>query len=178
MRSVRILRWALVPAVLATLAIQPGASASQGADWSGQTRPQGRPLTFAVSQEGTRTVITEMAFAFSLTCQDGERVDLEVSFGGFHVPIVNKRFSFVYAERDQALQWKGRFDTPVHASGTVRTAIPALTRSVHAQVCSSGVQRFTAHPAAAGAGRPFHPDVRLTVTKDASGNVRLVTAKA
>ena len=178
MRSSRILRWALVPAVLATLALQQGASATQSAGWSGKTDPQGLPITFTISQQGTNAVISEMDFEFDMTCEDGQSFGLETGFFGFDVPIVNNRFSFVFVELDQALQWKGRFDSPIHASGTVQSAMPGLTQDVQAELCESQLQSFAAHPNGAGAGadRPFHADVRLTVTKDSAGKVHVSTS--
>jgi hypothetical protein len=177
MRSVRILRWALVPAILATLAVGPGASATQGAAWSGTTDPQGLPLKFSVAQQGTRTVITEMSFSFDMRCEDGQTFGMQITFAGLDVPIVHKRFSFVYTELGQALQWKGKFHGPVRVSGTLQSAIPGLTRNVRPELCQSKLQTFTAHPsgAAAGVGQPFHADVSVVVARDAFGAVRVAT---
>ena len=102
---------------------------------------------------------------------------MQVSFSGFAIPIAHNRFSFAYSHLDQALQWKGSFDTPTLVTGTVQTALPGLTTKVHAELCPSGLQTFSARPTAATgrAGRPLREDLTLVVTRDLTGAVHIAT---
>jgi hypothetical protein len=157
--------------VLGLLAFAPGASAGASQRWAGRTT-QDEPMDFTLVTGHGKTFIRSWDFEFIMICvESGLIIDLQTGYGGFHVPVVDGKFSFVDKNPFGYFSWSGRI-SPDQAKGVAKSVWPALTPKVKAEICTSGQPQWGAQPA--GGGSVSRQGVRLVrelVVRHADGTI-------
>ena len=156
---------------LALLAVIPSASAAEAQRWQGMTS-QGLAMDFVVKKAGGKTVIASWEFEFTLLClKSGNIIDLFTGFDGFDIPVVHERFTFTELDPFQYFSWKGAFTRPKDARGSAISDLPALTRKIQGEVCTSGRPSWEAHPASGPIGARPHVQMWIRLVKGSDGKV-------
>ena len=163
----------IVLAVVATLTLGSGASASTSFYYAGKTSQKFDLLFQDVRVSGSEFVVP-FSFDANITCPAGlGNGEAEFDFSGFEVPVVNGRFSLVENDPSARFHWDGKINNK-SAAGTLGIAFPAFTDSGRAVACTSGDVTWKASklvPASRRSQTAATAKYRIDVSRNASGAI-------
>jgi hypothetical protein len=115
----------------------PAHSATRLRVYRGETS-DGHRIAFRVARTDAGRFIREMQWGVTFTCEDETTQEWVIGWGlSNSLPITDGAFSFDEVDSFMATHLAGHLG-PLHGSGTLAMAVPALTADEQAQLCTTG----------------------------------------